>query len=104
MLQSSWAVEWQHVLCVTALWEHDLCQARDTQGQGMDARDCNAPRECTLSGLQMLSKTWSSRAEVLGMSGGRVRGDIPSSTFPDGPSVASSPNRATSSSLSEAKA
>lgn len=66
--------------------------------------DGHAKRECTLSGLQMLSKTWSSRAEVLGMSGGRVLGDIPSSTFPGEPSVASSPNRATSNSLSEARA
>lgn len=64
----------------------------------------HAKGECTLSGLQMLSKTWSSRAEVLGMSGGRVLGDSPSSTFPGEPSVASSPNRATSNSLSDASA
>lgn len=58
----------------------------------------------TLRGLQMLSKTWSRRADVLGMSGGRLLGDVASSTRPAAPSVASSPNSATSSSLSEARA
>ena len=58
----------------------------------------------TFKGLQMLSKTWSRRADVLGMSGRRLLGDMASSTWPPAPSLASSPNSATSSSLSEARA
>lgn len=61
-------------------------------------------KKVTFRGLQMLSKTWSSKADVLGMSGGRLLGDTASSTWPAAPFVASSPNRATSSSLSDARA